>query len=313
MKVLVSFSGGKDSQASLIWAVNKYGNKHITAVFCDTGHENRVTYSHVSKTCAELSVELVTVKSARYDGFIDLAKQKGRFPSTKTRFCTEELKMKPMIDYVLSQSDHLLIVEGKRRDESEARSQLPEACTYFKYYFQPYTWRVLKKHKKQYKGWKLIDVPMEHKRPVYFTYRKKEVTTWVELYAQDLYRPVVDWTAQQVIDYILSNGQRPNELYFRGFSRVGCFPCIQARHQEVWNIITGFPTEWEELKAKEMVVGQSFFPPGYIPAHACSNRKYPMLTDVEKYLHGKHQTGDLFEEPSDATPSRCMSFYHLCE
>ena len=33
MKILVAYSGGKDSQASLIWSVKKYGAKNIEAVF----------------------------------------------------------------------------------------------------------------------------------------------------------------------------------------------------------------------------------------------------------------------------------------
>ena len=37
MKVLVSYSGGKDSQACLIKPAEKYGAENITAVFCDTG------------------------------------------------------------------------------------------------------------------------------------------------------------------------------------------------------------------------------------------------------------------------------------
>lgn len=46
-------------------------------------------------------------------------------------------------------------------------------------------------------------------------------------------RPIFDWTAQQVIDYILDNGQQPNPLYRRGASRVGCFPCIMSRKGEI--------------------------------------------------------------------------------
>lgn len=40
MKIIVSFSGGKDSQACLIQAANKYGVDKIEAVFCDTGWEH---------------------------------------------------------------------------------------------------------------------------------------------------------------------------------------------------------------------------------------------------------------------------------
>ena len=40
MKILISFSGGKDSQACLIKAAHEYGSDKIEAVFCDTGWEH---------------------------------------------------------------------------------------------------------------------------------------------------------------------------------------------------------------------------------------------------------------------------------
>ena len=39
MKILIFYSGGKDSQACLIWACNKYGVENCEAVFSDTGWE----------------------------------------------------------------------------------------------------------------------------------------------------------------------------------------------------------------------------------------------------------------------------------
>lgn len=49
MKILVSFSGGKDSQACLIQAFKQYGGGNLTAVFCDTGWEHPDTYKHVAR------------------------------------------------------------------------------------------------------------------------------------------------------------------------------------------------------------------------------------------------------------------------
>ena len=68
VKVIVGWSGGKDSQASLNWAVKKYGVKNVVAVFCDTGWENPITYLHVVDVCEQLGVELVIVRSKKYTG-----------------------------------------------------------------------------------------------------------------------------------------------------------------------------------------------------------------------------------------------------
>lgn len=137
-KVIVSFSGGKDSLASLIWAINSFGAKHVTAAFCDTKWEHELTYKHIEDVTQKLGVKLVTLKSRQYNGMLDLVYKKKRFPSTKARFCTEELKQKPMIDFVLSQKTNLLIIQGIRNDESESRSKMLENCRFFKYYFEPY-------------------------------------------------------------------------------------------------------------------------------------------------------------------------------
>lgn len=121
MRILVSFSGGKDSQAALIHTVEKYGCDKVEAVFCDTGWEHPWTYEHVSQVANQLHVKLTTLKSQKYDGFVDLAIKRKRFPSTKRRFCTAELKIKPMIDYVLSIDDSIIMVQGIRAKESAAR------------------------------------------------------------------------------------------------------------------------------------------------------------------------------------------------
>lgn len=107
MKILVSFSGGKDSQACLIKAAQQYGVNRIEAVFCDTGWEHPLTYKHIEDVCKQMGVKLTILKSKF--NFVELAKYKKRFPSTNARFCTEELKVKPMIDYVLSLGDSCVV------------------------------------------------------------------------------------------------------------------------------------------------------------------------------------------------------------
>ncbi len=135
MKILVSYSGGKDSQACLINAIKEYGADKVTAVFCDTGWEHPDTYTHIHRTTESLNVNLVTLKS-KFD-FVSLAVWKKRFPSPNARFCTSELKMKPMIDYILSLKESCIIIQGIRAGESNARAKMLPECMYFQTYFQP--------------------------------------------------------------------------------------------------------------------------------------------------------------------------------
>lgn len=320
MKILIFYSGGKDSQAALIWAVKKYGVENCEAVFCDTGWENPVTYEHIKTTTEQLGVQLVIIKSKKYEGMADLAVKRKRFPSTKARFCTEELKSMPAIDYALAQKENIIIIEGIRSDESESRSKMKAECTYFKYYFEPIQSNTMivdslsrKASLSHVQKQKLIlaqsrlEIGKEDKK--YHTYRKKDVFDWCKIYNADKVRPMFTWSADDVINYIKQSGQTPNPLYYQGFSRVGCFPCIMARHQEVRLISENHPEMWDRLEVAEKEVGNSFFPATYIPNHACYNGKFPLVADVKKYFQNKNATLDLFEgeQPS------CMSAYNLCE
>ena len=127
---------------------------------------------------------------------------------------------------------------------------------------------------------------------------------------------IFHWTAQEMIDYILANDQRPNPLYERGFSRVGCFPCIMCRKREAQLISKD---EWarkrlidaEQRMKDETERGSSFFPPIYIPKRFCANGEYPTVQEVFKYVNRNDTELDMFEPEGGYS---CMSLYHgLCE
>ena len=228
MKIIVTFSGGKDSLAALLW-VREHITTNFTTVFCDTGWEHPLTYEYINRIADRLNLDLVTLKSPKYDGMVGLAKQKKRWPSTRARFCTQELKTKPCIDYVLDNvQDNMLMIQGIRAAESPNRAAMSKQCTYFKYYFEPY-------------GYDKAGKPKMH------TYRGHDVRVFRKQYADDLLRPVFDWSAQQVIDYILSAGLEPNPLYTMGYKRVGCWPCVMASQRDILNISRQSPDRIEQI------------------------------------------------------------------
>lgn len=290
MKVIVTYSGGKDSQASLLWTLNNLTRTPLV-VFCDTGWEHPLTYKHVEETTTALGLELITLRSKKYTGLADLSERKKRWPSSQRRFCTSELKSIPMIDFILDKiKDDFIVVQGIRAAESASRAKMQEQCNYFKYYLQPYG--VDKKGK-----------------PKYHTYRRKEVLAYCKQYATDVLRPVFDKSAQWVIDYILENGQEPNPLYRMGYKRVGCYPCIMASQQDILNITRQDPARFEYISRLEKQFGSSFFGPDKIPARAYKG-DYPLIEDVTRYVSWLNATGSLFD---DDTATSCMSFYGLCE
>src|SRR5581483_2903381 len=116
-------------------------------------------------------------------------------------------------DWLLKQNESFVIVQGIRAEESSARAKMEKECDYFKYYKQPYGYD--KKNK-----------------PKYYTYRKKDVLKRSEQYATDIIRPFFNHTGSEVMRYIIDAGLKPNPLYYMGFNRVGCFPCIMCNKSE---------------------------------------------------------------------------------
>ena len=298
MKVLVAFSGGKDSHASLILTVKKYGTKNVIAVFCDTQWEHALLYPFIEDVCQKLGVRLVVLKSEY--SFVELAEKKKRFPSLKARFCSEVLKVKPMIDYIIEQlkvENYLLVIQGIRNDESKARSTAEEHCQYFKYYFTPYGYD-------------------KDNKPKMFSYRKKEITELDGLEKVDVERPVIKNTAQEVIGIILDAGHKPNPLYYLGLSRVGCFPCIMSTHYEIWIMISKEPEYAQRLIDAEHKTGKSFFPPSYIPKRYhdmkdLNGKTYSSAKRVFEYIKQKNSQQLLHQDEN--SERSCMTAFNICE
>lgn len=291
MRVVVMWSGGKDSQACLIHSVKKYGSKNVIAVFCDTGWEHDITISHVKNVAESIGVELVYLVPKMQ--FEELCIHTHIFPNGTRRFCTIELKIKPFIDWILLQDESFIIVQGIRASESLKRAEYQVECNYFVEY-----------HTGKAK------------------YRKKDVLEWVRNHDASVIRPIFDWSAQQVIDYILDNGQRPNKLYERGCSRVGCFPCVYARINEIKAVANDETYRNRLIRLERDVteaitrkgVTANFFQTGKIPKRFChtNENKSPTVEEVFDYVTRNDNVNSLFDFEDEVLS--CISMYHgLCE
>lgn len=123
--VIVSVSGGKDSTATWLRLVES-GIPH-RAVFADTGWEAPETYAYLD--LLREKVGPIDVVRSPLGGMLDIARKKAGFPTRMGRWCTEELKVKPLREYhdrVHAETDRDTIsVVGIRADESETRAKMP--------------------------------------------------------------------------------------------------------------------------------------------------------------------------------------------
>lgn len=297
MKHIVPISGGKDSQATAIWCRNHIQGE-LTYVFNDTGWEHEKTYHHLLYLQECMNIEIIVLTNKKYPaGMVDLVRKKGRFPSTMARFCTEELKTKPMIDFILEQNDDMIVYQGIRAEESKNRAKMEMAEDYFRYYFEP------------------IWVDEGTGIGKFRDYRRREVKYFAEFYKTIVMRPIFKWKVNQVFDYIKEYGQTVNPLYFTGVKRVGCYPCVMCQLAEVKIIAQNDPERLDEIADIETEVDMTFFPIDYIPERFCSKpvvrkdgvpAKAPLIEDVKKYVYDANQL-EIFEAPA------CQSIYNICE
>lgn len=307
---VVSVSGGKDSTATALLAIERLGIERCRFVYADTGNEHELTERYVREYLPtalgaqidEVRSDFTALIAGRRDyvrekwplkgvpqeiidkalgvlhptgvPFLDLCLWKGRFPSRKAQFCTQELKRYPLDAYLIERMNEGFAVEswrGIRRDESQNRSNA-----------QP---------------------------------RERAAEGW------DVVHPIVDWTAQQTVDYVLSKGVELNPLYSQGMGRVGCMPCINCRKDELAEIARRFPghidkiREWERLVSMAAKRGWTTFFTDALLEGESDEEIFNRLSIDKRVEWAKTSRGgkvfDIFKQ--DYGAPQCQSIYGLCE
>jgi len=205
--LIVPVSGGKDSTACLIKALNEYPNAEIIPVFNDTGWDHPHTYEYLDYLEKRLNVSIIrTVGGQRKDGtpiptLVDVIRAQGKFPFGMGRFCTTYLKQNTLRDYyknyLYDGETHYRVWFGMRSDESNQRAR-------------------------RYSGIEPDDVfSMNDIFPGRYN-KKLDATLTVSL-------PILDWITDEVFRYLEMNNVEYNPLYDEGTNdRVGCYPCMLA-------------------------------------------------------------------------------------
>lgn len=124
-KIYVSFSGGKDSLGTLLFALEHFDNSKIEAVHVDLGYNNPETFPYLFYVFSKAKVKLNIIKPA--ESFDDLATQLGA-PSHQKRWCTNQCKLLPMREFFKNKKN-VVSLEGTRRIESITRALRPYLAT----------------------------------------------------------------------------------------------------------------------------------------------------------------------------------------
>ena len=203
-RVVASVSGGKDSAAMSLY-LTEMGIEH-DRVFCDTGWEHELTYEYLRGPLAEKLGPIIELQPKRK--MEDLIVWKKMFPGRMQRFCTQELKVKPLAAYINALTDagaEIVNSVGIRAAESEARSKMPQ--------------------------WE-----------------------WQKNFDCEVWRPLLHWSEQEVIDIHKRHGLVPNPLYLKGFRRVGCYPCIFTIKDEIRMVADQSPDRIDRIRSLEGLV-----------------------------------------------------------
>lgn len=126
-KVIVNFSGGKDSTVAILETLKRYPKDEITLCFQDTGAEYDDIQDHVRAVADMLELPLIVLKPAR--DWWEHVRQIGYFPTPPVRSCTRELKVHVVRSFIRQNrkmlGDELIIVSGIRAEESAYRGKMP--------------------------------------------------------------------------------------------------------------------------------------------------------------------------------------------
>lgn len=71
-----------------------------------------------------------------------------------------------------------------------------------------------------------------------------------------VWRPLLAWSVDDVVAVHRRHDVRPNPLYLRGASRVGCWPCIHARKAEIRMMADAEPGRVDILREWEALLGR---------------------------------------------------------
>jgi 3'-phosphoadenosine 5'-phosphosulfate sulfotransferase (PAPS reductase)/FAD synthetase len=202
-RLVVSVSGGKDSTAMCLHLFeNGYTKDDFDRVFMDTGWEAQTTYAYLDE------LESTVGKIIRLKLNVQVKKE-------------DEKLVQHYEDRLGFESPFLRLVF----QYNSFPSNIVKWCTR-RLKIEP-----IKKYYESldYDFVNVVGIRREESK------RREQMVEleWNDGFDCYVWRPLINWTVEEVIKIHQRFGLRPNNLYLNGFQRVGCYPCINSNKKEI--------------------------------------------------------------------------------
>jgi 3'-phosphoadenosine 5'-phosphosulfate sulfotransferase (PAPS reductase)/FAD synthetase len=202
-KIIVSVSGGKDSTAMCLNLLEQgYTKNDFIRVFSDTGWEHKSTYEYLNE------LEKTIGKITRLKNHIEVKPEYEEIVEYfEKKIGWESPFIRELINYQFFPKGFAKWCTRKLKIEV------------FQEYFDQLDDDYLN----------LVGIRKEE------SLRRANMKEWEYHDNFDCWqhRPLIDWTEKDVIDIHHRFNLIPNRLYLNGSSRVGCYPCIYAKKEEI--------------------------------------------------------------------------------
>ncbi|MCE4600759.1 MAG: phosphoadenosine phosphosulfate reductase family protein [Desulfurococcales archaeon] len=121
-KKIVPLSGGKDSAAALLLALEEFNRDEITAIYVDTGIDFDENRDYVINLTSKLNIDLIIVEAGVDKGLLSGYP----LPTPNNRWCTARklAALKKAIERI-SSGKRIALIVGDRDSESDRRSRRP--------------------------------------------------------------------------------------------------------------------------------------------------------------------------------------------
>lgn len=314
---VVSMSGGKDSTATALLALETEARESIRFVFADTGNEHPAVYAYLTYLEQALDITIIRLKRDFTDWWwrrrdyvrdvwpVKLVAKDGLAADQAASIVARALATyekgptgNPYLD--------LCILKGR------FPSRRAQFCTQF-LKTEPLTEWAMDLIDQGHIVWSWQGVRAEESPGRAKAAEFEEVGGGLFNY-----RPIKRWTAYDVFEAHRAAGIEPNPLYKLGMPRVGCMPCINANKNEIAEIARRFPEEMDRIEEWESLVGlagkradiSSFFP---APEDGRAERQGRNIRQVIRWAQTTRggKQFDLLRATEEL--KACSSAYGLCE